>query len=122
MSTVRRAYCFSADVADGITLSQRPFRDVYDLRSARAGMLLVKDVNGWIVAPQLLFGSFDSTKYFAIELSNQRVQSFESMSGMNAFLRDRHLSPYDMSSEENVSHMKYGGGRDRKYPIKIKNN
>ena len=72
-------------------------------------MLLVKDVNGWIVAPRLLFGSFDSTKYFAIELSNQRVQSFESMSGMNDFLRDRHLSPHDMSSEENVSHMKYTG-------------
>lgn len=105
-----KRFFFRSEIADKLMLVQVPFELVYNIESNSE--VVVKNVFGWVVSPHWVIGSCESTHYFAIDRSSGVSQTFSDLSLFNAFLIANGMPRYDLSNEENVSHLKYGS---RKY-------
>ena len=116
----RHAFFFKGEIARDVFIVQRPFRETYDIRSQKRG-LIVEDTGvtrGWMVAGGYLYGSAESKpQYYALNLFTDEQVGFPSLRLLNGYLRERGLPELDMSKEENIVHLKYGAGRNRLYPL-----
>lgn len=78
----------------------------------------------WIINDDFVYGNKGESsrtkifkKYFLINRRINEVIEFNSLIEMNTYLKSINLKPYDMSDAENIVHLKYGLGRNRKFKI-----
>lgn len=106
-------WMFRANVVNDVYIVQRPFSNVYDFKSG--GETLIRDVNGWIINGNYVYGSCNECEYFLIHLPDHSIVRYKSLSGLDEFLLSNCMPIYDMSDEENESDLIYGAGRNRVY-------
>lgn len=105
---VRQEWLFSAQLAKGVKIVQEPFGKSYDIRTAKG--VVLENVEGWIIRPGCIYGSYGRTKYFFIDLTDLNVSRFDNIFQITLLLKANGLPVYDMSDEESISHLKYQGG------------
>lgn len=103
------------DINSNFYVEKRILSSSYDLRAYVDGDIIAPDVGGWIVSHDYIYGSYGDSDFFAYKVSAGAVHKFGSVSALNEFLSAEVGAKYDVSAEENVSHLKYGGIRNRKY-------
>jgi len=104
---------FRSSIVDNFELVQTPFEATYNIRVGSD--VIIEGVFGWVVTDKWLIGSCGTDQYFAIERTSEKKQLFSGLHSFNVFIISQGLKRYNMSDEENVSHLKYGGGKNRKY-------
>jgi hypothetical protein len=112
----RKYWFFRAPIVDRFELVQIPFETTYNIRAG--SNVVIEGVFGWVIADKWLIGSCGTDQYFAIERVSGEKRLFSDLRSFNQFITSQGLKRYNMSDEENVSHLKYGGGRNRKYGLK----
>ena len=88
------------------------------LKNGVFGKTLVNNMNRraeWIINSDDIYGNKGNGHYFFINSVNDSVNDFSSLSDLNLFLNKRGLENFDISKSENLTHLKYGLGRNRKY-------
>ena len=110
-----KKWAFSGNVVGDTCINQEFMTSNYDLVICSNNKHIVDDVNGWIIEDDVIYGSFGSNKYFGFELDSELLSTFDSLHGMNYFLKSKGMQAYNMNREENVYHLLYGNARNRKY-------
>ena len=106
---------FYDKVVGNICIKQKLMTSTYSLNFCSNDKLLVDNINGWIIEDGVIYGAFDSASYFSFEFNGESVSTYDSLIKMNAYLRRKGLQSYDMNREENIYHLLYSNGRNRKY-------
>lgn len=102
---IKYEYFFKGKIAENIYIVQRPFKDVYDMKSS--GKIIVEDIDGWVVRPNLIYGYFSKTKTYAFSISENKVYLFNNTMELDKYLHERNLPSYDMNDEENIAYLRY---------------
>lgn len=95
----------------------------YIIKDGLLGKTLVNNMyryGEWIITPNEIYGikgnRFNlSDNYFYIDRAKDSVTTFEDLTALNKFLKKKGFEGYSMSKSENLVHLKYGNGRDRKF-------
>ena len=95
----------------------------YIIKKGVFGKTLINNMNRqceWIITPKSIYGLKGSINnftndYFYIDKKTDSVCNFDSLSALNKFLKDKGLEDHSMSDSENLVHLKYGNGRNRKF-------
>lgn len=103
----------SAQITNGVTVKQRPFKYVYDIHTRKG--TAVKEVTGWIVRSDYVYGQCRDLSYFMIDPADGHVDRFKNLKEINTILILNRLPIYSMNDEEGIADIKYDGGRNRKY-------
>lgn len=103
------------DINSDFYVEKHYFSDSYDLRSHVNDEFIVPDVEGWILSHDYVYGGYGGSGFFAFKVGQKSFHKFNSVSALNEFLSAEGIDGYDVGAEENVSHLKYGGIRNRKY-------
>ncbi|OWP74140.1 hypothetical protein BWG23_14870 [Flavobacterium oreochromis] len=74
----------------------------------------------WIINKDLIYGLKGdrnnlTDNFFLIEMNKDSVHTFENLISLNNFLSEKGIEHYSMSESENLVHLKFGNGRDRKF-------
>jgi hypothetical protein len=111
----KKTWAFSYEIIENVCLEQNFMASSYKLIICSSDKVMIENINGWIIDGDFIYGAFEGDKYFGFELNDNSASVFHSMREMNSFLKKNGLQFYDLSNEENVSHLLYGNGRNRKY-------
>lgn len=103
----------SVELADGVTIKQRPFEDFYDIHTDKGGV--IENVDAWIIRSRYVYGSCRDSQYFMIDLEDLYISRFRDLNQIDEVLIANRLPIYRMSDEESTADLKYDGGRNRKY-------
>jgi succinate dehydrogenase/fumarate reductase cytochrome b subunit len=103
----------SVELADGVTIKQRPFEDFYDIHTRKGE--IIQNVDAWIIRSNYVYGSCLGARYFMIDLGDLYITRFPNLDQINKVLVANQLPLYRMSDEESTADLKYDGGRNRKY-------
>jgi hypothetical protein len=113
LAIIRHQYFYSFELADGVRVVQAPAKHTYDIHTSKG--VVIENVFGWIIRPEHLYGAYAEEAYFLINLENLAVTRFNNLRELNMTLKVNNYPRYHMNDEENISHLKYHGGRNRKY-------
>lgn len=113
LAIIHHQYFYSFELADGVRVVQAPARHTYDIHTSKG--VVIENVFGWIIRPGHLYGACAREAYFLINLENLAVMHFNNLRELNMALKVNNHPRYHMNDEENISHLKYHGGRNRKY-------
>lgn len=113
LTLVRHEWFYRFEVAEGVKIVQAPHKYSYDFHTSKG--LVIEDVRGWVIRTGHIYGCSGRISFFLIDSRDLNVRRFNSMTEINVALRTLDLPLYDMNDEENISHLKYDGGRSRKY-------
>ncbi len=108
-----RELFFREKVAFGVVIVNEGRNGRYDLLTPRGTRVI--DAAGWIIKNPYIYGVCSNGEYFAIDCEGYSITKMASLTQMNLWLRANLLPDYNMSDEENITHLKYGGGKNRKY-------
>ncbi len=111
----KKKWAFNGKIVGDVCLSQEFMTSNYSLVTCSNNESIVADVSGWIIEGEFIYGTFGANKYFGLKLDGELVSTFDSLHEINNYLKGKSLQYYDMDREENVYHLRYGGGRNRKY-------
>lgn len=106
---------FSYEISENLCIEQVSRQNQYNLVQCSNAALYVANVDGWIIKGKQIYGSHQGNQFFWLEAPGKTVTLFDSLTEINDFLEQKGLPAYDLSAEENISHLKYGGGRNRVY-------
>ncbi len=91
----------------------------YTLKKGFFGITLIEDMNRqseWIINSNAIYGfNGKSKKYFYINQKTNEVTNFDNLHTFNNFLKSHQIDRFNMSKSENLVHLKFGNGRDRKF-------
>lgn len=105
---LKDSWMFNKKLNDLFCIKQEFKEDIYDLVSCTDGNFLVRDVNGWIVNDEIIYGSKGIREYFFIDLKSKNVKEFKTLVDFDMYLKRHGIGEYDMSKEKNISHLRYG--------------
>lgn len=100
------------------------WNDSFSIRKGIFGkdLLEMSRNSEWMINDDFVYGNKGKSsktkafkKYFLIDRKTNEVIEFNSLIEMNTYLKSINVKPYDMSDSENIVHLKYGLGRDRKF-------
>lgn len=103
---------------DDIYVAQRPFQGRYDLyvmnfwRKER----IIEYVSEWIVSEHYFYG-LSNNGFFLIDRDTLELTWFNDQYQFSEELVRLGLPHYNMTDPEGVVDIRYGLGRDRKYPL-----
>lgn len=113
LAIIRYQYFYSFKLAAGVRVVQAPARHTFAIHTSKG--VVIENVFGWIIRPGHLYGAYAREAYFLINLENLAVTHFNNLRELNMALKVNNYPRYHMNDEENISHLKYHGGRNRKY-------
>ncbi len=95
----------------------------YIIKNGIFGKTLISDMkrNGdWIITRKAVYGVKGDmynleNNYFYIDRKTDSVIDFENLRDLNKYIISKGNQRYSMSDSENLVHLKYGNGRDRKF-------
>ncbi len=108
-------YITRYNISDDFYIEKGYLDSSYILMSYGGNNIVVSDVSGWILSGDYIYGGYGDSSFFVFKVGEKSSHKFISISELNVFLIHEGLNKYDISAEENVSNLKYGGMRDRKY-------
>jgi hypothetical protein len=115
----KQHWLYRENVIANICIQQKLMTSDYDLVSCSGNEIYVSNINGWIIEKNLIYGVLSNPhKYFVLGIYDSDKSTlvlYGSMSKLNSYLKTQGISSYNMSKEENLSHLKFGNGRNRKY-------
>jgi hypothetical protein len=112
---LKNIYFFKANVTEDICIEQKLMTSVYDIIDCSEGTVIAYDVHGWIINGNLFYGSYGDNYFFSFHMRESDILKFRTMNEFNIYLNSHKLPDYDVNMEENISHIKFGNGRNRKY-------
>ncbi len=115
---LKHVYWFNTELMGNVVLQQEVFTSKYHLFN-KEGELLVSNVEGWIIDKDAIYGTNAGSGFFFVtnDKSSPGTEYYSTSTELNKILKVNGYRVYDLKYEENTSHLKFGIGKRRKYPI-----